>query len=215
MSGGRRLGKLCRNVRQECEFWLFLPVDANKLVVWPSRRTTEEYPMSIEFSREPSHGFSFATRTAALVAVIGLALALAGAASADPCVVTDNGSGTVTLPPAGCEYLSPTDVHMIIDGLPPGTTIRARTDPQGLHLRRRGNTTAAVLDADSSGSVRSARRQPGRQRRLLQFERRFPADRNGHPQSGFSAHDRAFRSTRRSTPARAHRAPRCRASTRR
>ena len=79
--------------------------------------------MSIEFSRDPLHGFSFATRTATLVAMIGLALALAGAASADSCVVTDNGSGTVTLPPAGCEYLSPTDVHMIVDGLPAGTTI--------------------------------------------------------------------------------------------
>ncbi len=41
----------------------------------------------------------------------------------NPCVVTDNGGGTVTLPPAGCEYLSPDDVHRIIDGLPPGTTI--------------------------------------------------------------------------------------------
>jgi hypothetical protein len=45
------------------------------------------------------------------------------------CVVPDNGSGTAELPPAsptpGCTqgYLSPTDVHMIIDGLPPGTTI--------------------------------------------------------------------------------------------
>jgi hypothetical protein len=41
----------------------------------------------------------------------------------NPCVVPDNGTGTVTLPPAGCEYLSPNDVHVIIDSLPPGTTI--------------------------------------------------------------------------------------------
>ena len=41
----------------------------------------------------------------------------------DPCVVPDNGTGTITLPPLGCEYLSPDEVHMIIDGLPPGTTI--------------------------------------------------------------------------------------------
>ena len=40
-----------------------------------------------------------------------------------PCVVPDNGGGTITLPPAGCGYLSPDDVHAIIDGLPPGTTI--------------------------------------------------------------------------------------------
>jgi hypothetical protein len=60
--------------------------------------------------------------------VFGLALA-AGAAYAQgnpptgPCLAQDNGTGTVTLPPAGCEYLSPDQVHMIIDGLPPNTTI--------------------------------------------------------------------------------------------
>jgi hypothetical protein len=43
--------------------------------------------------------------------------------SGNPCEVVDNGGGTITLPPAGCEYLSPDEVHMIIDGLPPGTTI--------------------------------------------------------------------------------------------
>jgi len=43
--------------------------------------------------------------------------------SGNPCEVPDNGGGTVTLPPAGCQYLSPDDVHRIIDGLPPGTTI--------------------------------------------------------------------------------------------
>jgi hypothetical protein len=42
---------------------------------------------------------------------------------AAPCVVPDNGSGTVTLPPAGCDYLSPDEVHKIINGLPPDTTI--------------------------------------------------------------------------------------------
>jgi hypothetical protein len=41
------------------------------------------------------------------------------------CVLPDNGGewGTVDLPPEGCAYLSPDEVHMIIDGLPPGTTI--------------------------------------------------------------------------------------------
>ena len=52
-------------------------------------------------------------------------------AQSNPCSVVDDGSGTVTLPPAGCAYLSPTEVHMIIDGLPPGTTIEL--DP--IHLR--------------------------------------------------------------------------------
>jgi hypothetical protein len=55
----------------------------------------------------------------------GLSLGLAGAAAADPCEVPDAG-GTVVLPPAGCEYLSPDEVHLIIDGLPPGTTLELK-----------------------------------------------------------------------------------------
>jgi hypothetical protein len=58
--------------------------------------------------------------------IAGLALA-AGAAYAQPlppnCVVPPNTSGTVTLPPPGCEYLTADQVHLIIDGLPPGTQI--------------------------------------------------------------------------------------------
>ena len=46
-----------------------------------------------------------------------------GRPATPPCTVPDNGGGTVTLPPAGCDYLSPHDVHEIIDGLPAGTTI--------------------------------------------------------------------------------------------
>jgi len=38
----------------------------------------------------------------------------------NPCVVLDNGGGSVDLPPAGCDYLSPDEVHKIIDGLPAG-----------------------------------------------------------------------------------------------
>lgn len=52
-----------------------------------------------------------------------LLLSLSSMALAQPCVVPDNGGGTVHLPPPGCGYLSPNDVHEIIDGLPPGTTI--------------------------------------------------------------------------------------------
>ena len=40
-----------------------------------------------------------------------------------PCTVVDNGNGTVDLPPDGCDYVSPADLHMMIDGLPPDTTI--------------------------------------------------------------------------------------------
>jgi len=63
-----------------------------------------------------------ALRLGALL-VVAACIGLSSNASADPCNVPDNGTGTVTLPPIGCDYLSPDQVHMIIDGLPPGTTI--------------------------------------------------------------------------------------------
>ena len=45
-----------------------------------------------------------------------------------PCTVVDNGSGTVNLPPQGCGYVSPDDLHRMIDGLPPGTTINVAAE---------------------------------------------------------------------------------------
>ena len=62
--------------------------------------------------------------TLALLGLI-IALPLAAAEAADPCNVPDAG-GTVVLPPAGCDYLSPDEVHLIIDGLPPGTTLELK-----------------------------------------------------------------------------------------
>ncbi len=50
-------------------------------------------------------------------------LGVSSVAWGDPCEVVDDGTGTVSLPPEGCEYLSPDEVHLIIDGLPAGTTI--------------------------------------------------------------------------------------------
>ncbi|MCH7813193.1 MAG: hypothetical protein IID40_04140 [Planctomycetes bacterium] len=41
----------------------------------------------------------------------------------DPCVVPPGPPGTITLPPPGCDYLSPEEVHVILDGLPAGATI--------------------------------------------------------------------------------------------
>ncbi len=41
----------------------------------------------------------------------------------DRCIVVDDGTGTVELPPAGCESFAPTAPLMIIDGLPPGGEI--------------------------------------------------------------------------------------------
>ncbi len=42
---------------------------------------------------------------------------------AGTCEVPDNGTGTITYPPMGCDFTSPLEDMMIIDGLPPGTTI--------------------------------------------------------------------------------------------
>ena len=55
--------------------------------------------------------------------MVALALLLlpVAAAAQDPCEVIDVG-GTVVLPPDGCEYLSPDEVHEIVDGLPIGTS---------------------------------------------------------------------------------------------
>ncbi len=39
------------------------------------------------------------------------------------CILPDNGTGTVDLPPAGCSYLTPNDDMKIIDGLPAGSTV--------------------------------------------------------------------------------------------
>ena len=50
-------------------------------------------------------------------------IAFVPSAVAQPCVVPDNGDGTVNLPPDGCPYLSPDEFHVIVDGLPAGTTI--------------------------------------------------------------------------------------------
>lgn len=43
--------------------------------------------------------------------------------AAPQCFEVDNGSGTVTLPPANCEYMTAADVHKVVAGLPPGTEI--------------------------------------------------------------------------------------------
>lgn len=59
------------------------------------------------------------------MALVALSLVITGGVvQAAPCVVPDNGTGTVTLPPAGCGgYVSPQDLHEMKNGLPPGTTI--------------------------------------------------------------------------------------------
>jgi hypothetical protein len=68
-------------------------------------------------------------------------------AGSNPCEVVDNGSGTVTLPPAGCEYLSPDEVHMIIDGLPPGTTLDLAANHKGFFCGDAGVPSQGVCSA--------------------------------------------------------------------
>ena len=76
-----------------------------------------------------SRSSSLARLAGATLVASAFLLAVPAATLATICTVPDNGSGTADLPPqsptATCTsgYLSPTDVHAIIDGLPPGTTI--------------------------------------------------------------------------------------------
>jgi len=72
---------------------------------------------------------SRARSSVAASVVIAVILWSAGPASSAPCVVADNGTGTATLPPAGCDYLGtpnpahPDEKYVITDGMPPGTTL--------------------------------------------------------------------------------------------
>jgi hypothetical protein len=77
-------------------------------------------------------------RGVALVA-LGLMVAAGGALAQNPCSAPDNGTGTVTLPPAGCQYLSPSQVHMIINGLPAGTTIILKPIHRNFICRQTGS----------------------------------------------------------------------------
>lgn len=64
------------------------------------------------------------------MALVALSLVLTGGAvhggvppGGNPCVVPANTSGTVDLPPSGCGYVSPDQLHILLDGLPDGTTV--------------------------------------------------------------------------------------------
>jgi len=62
-----------------------------------------------------------------LLTIAALSLA-ASVASAAPCIIADSGIGTIEMPPSGCEYVGDAsaghnDKYVILDGLPPGTTI--------------------------------------------------------------------------------------------
>ena len=63
--------------------------------------------------------------TVTVVVVLAARFTVAEPPGRSFCSVPDNGTGTGDVPPVGCSYISPQEVFMIIDGLPPGTTIEA------------------------------------------------------------------------------------------
>ncbi|CAM2063774.1 hypothetical protein SCOR_00325 [Sulfidibacter corallicola] len=64
----------------------------------------------------------------------------------DPCIVADNGTGTVDLPPKGCIFRTPQEVFKIIDGLPPGTTIEMTPHLGGFFCRNPLTNTACLVE---------------------------------------------------------------------
>ncbi len=83
---------------------------------------------------------------------VGLVVALVTAASvisavADPCVIPDDGSGTVVLPNPACPYLSPTEFHEVVDGLPAGTTIEITGIHKDFLCRDQAGGAGAPMDS--------------------------------------------------------------------
>jgi len=76
------------------------------------------------FRKHPESSGCAQRRHRVAVAACTIAMLMGVPALADPCDVPDDTTGTVSLPPEGCDYLSPSEVHVITNGLPPGTTIR-------------------------------------------------------------------------------------------
>ena len=69
----------------------------------------------------------------------------------DACVVQDDGTGSAELPPPLCAYQSPDEVLMIIDGLPPGTTIELEPIYQSFICPKLGD--CGVPGGDLGGEV--------------------------------------------------------------
>jgi len=79
-----------------------------------------------------------------ILGAVLLGMTVSSAALADLCEVADAG-GTVALPPAGCDYLSPDEVHVIIDGLPPNTTIEFAPIHKDFICHEQGAGACSVL----------------------------------------------------------------------
>ena len=69
------------------------------------------------FNEEPTHiEINIMTQEISYDEMVGITI------SAGPCIMPDNGFGTIALP-AMCPYIAPYDPMYIIDGLSPGTTM--------------------------------------------------------------------------------------------
>ena len=95
----------------------------------------------------------------ALLLSILVVSALLGAAPswAQPgeCIVADNGTGTVTIPPAGCYFYQTQEAFMIIDGLPPGTTLELTGIHHAFHCNSpQGNGPCLVENGGLLGGQR-------------------------------------------------------------
>ena len=93
---------------------------------------------------EPPRRLRRATSATIIMLAWTLLLGLPGLAAASPCEVADVG-GTVVLPPIGCDYLSPDAVHVIIDGLPPGTTIELKPIHKDFICGQQGATCSVAI----------------------------------------------------------------------
>lgn len=73
----------------------------------------------------------------------------------DQCIVEDNGTGTATVPPAGCGFRHPQEVFKIIDGLPAGATIELTGTHHAFHCESpAGNGPCLVEDGGIFGGQR-------------------------------------------------------------
>jgi len=70
-----------------------------------------------------------------------------------PCLAQDDGTGTVSLPPEGCPYLSAQEVHEIIDGLPPGTEIELAPIHRGFVCQGGGPDRCGTPGGSLGGEV--------------------------------------------------------------
>ena len=101
--------------------------------------------------------------TKRLTVIVGLGCLLQWTTSVEgaPLIVPDNGTGTADIPHPLAEYISPDEVFIIIDGLPPGTTIELAPvlggftsvmESPGGSLGGTSSTFEAVIQWDVTGT---------------------------------------------------------------